>query len=142
MCGYKHDFSRNLMIVIIISVVLLITLAILSLIDFFRKRHGNRKCSAYMCNFNMRFFYELFLEICLSVLIHIASMQVMLTEYESKVSIMSWAVASLYLVAILAFIGFLISRFWSGGPYIRQAYSPGLLCQSWWGIRSLSQQTI
>ena len=81
-CGYKHAFSRNLMIVIVISVVLLIILAFFSLVDLFTKRHGNRRCSAYMCNFTVRFFYEFFLEICLNVLIHIASMQVMLSDYE------------------------------------------------------------
>ena len=141
-CGYKHDFLRNLVIVIVISVVILITLAILSLVDLFKKRHGNRRCSAFMCNFGVRFFYEFFLEICLSVLIHIASMQVMLTEYEAKVSIASLAVASLYLVVIIAFIGFLVSRFWYDGPFVRQTYSPGSLSQSWWGIRSLSHQII
>ena len=117
MCGYKHAFSRNLLIVIGISLLLIIIFAVLSVIDLMRKRHGNRRCSAYVCNFSVRFVFEFFLEICLSVLIHVASMQMMRSEEE--VSITSWVVASIYLVAIFAFIAFLVSRFWFGGPFVR-----------------------
>ena len=77
MCGYKHAFSQNLLIVCGISLILLIVITVSSLIDLVKRRHGNRRCSAYVCNFSVRFAYEFFLEICLSVLIHIASMQVM-----------------------------------------------------------------
>ena len=82
MCGYKHAFSRNLIIVVCISFVLAFIIMMLSLIDMIRKRTKDRKCSAYICNFSIRFAYEFFLEICLCVLIHISSMQVMQSETE------------------------------------------------------------
>ena len=77
MCGYKHTFSQNLIIVIGFTLLLVTATVVISLVDFVCRRRGNRRCSAYICNFNVRFFYELILEICLSVLIHVASMQTM-----------------------------------------------------------------
>lgn len=93
-----------------------------------------------MCNFLIRFFYEFYLEICLSVLIHLTSMQVlMLQEVEAQVSIASWVLASLGLASIVLLIAFLISRFHCNGPYIESTYEPSSLKHSWWGIRRLSK---
>ena len=83
MCGYKHAFSRNLLIVLCLSLVLLIIVSALSIVDHVKKRTGEYRLSSYMCNFSIRFAYFFFLEICLSVLIHIASMQVMRKNHEA-----------------------------------------------------------
>lgn len=75
-----------------------------------------------MCNFLVRFSYEFFLEICLSALIHVTSMKLLQTDVEAEVSIASWILAALYLLAILAFVGFVLSRFCFNGPYIARSY--------------------
>ena len=80
MCGYKHALSRNLLVVAGIFFTILFVILLLSLIDLITKRSSERRSSVYMCNFMIRFLYEFFLEICLSVFIHITSMQVMQSE--------------------------------------------------------------
>ena len=142
MCGYKHAFSRNLLIVLGLSLLLLIIILAMSTVDLVKKRTGEHRLSAYMCNFSIRFAYFFFFEICLSVLIHIASMQVMQKDHEAQVSISSWVIACIYLFGIFAIIGFVMSRFCNNGPYIKHAYSQGSLRHSWWGVRRLSPTVI
>ena len=138
MCGYKHTISRNLTIIAGIFFLILLTVSLLCLIDLIKQRSNERRCSAYMCNILTRFSYEFYLEICLSVLIQVTAMQMMKSELEEKVSITSLAVASLFLLGIVAFVGFMVSRFWFGGPYIEQTYQSKSFAKSWWGIRTLS----
>lgn len=142
MCGYKHALSRNLLIIICISLCILIVGLVLWLVDSIFNRKSDRRLTVFMSNFSLRFFYEFFLEICIGTFIHIASMQVLHKDFEAQISIVSWVMASLYLVGIIGFVGFIASRFWRHGPYVKSTYLPGSLRHSWWGIRLLSKTSL
>lgn len=132
MCGYKHALARNLLIIAGIFFALILVIFILNIIDLITQRSSKRRCSSYMCNVLTRFSYEFFLETCLSVFIHITSLQV-LEDGLQEVSMMSLVAAFLFLAGIIVFVCFVISRFWFSGPYIEQTYETGSLRRSFWG---------
>ena len=70
MCGYKIAFSRNLFFVGIIAAILLALMIAMIVVDFVCRRKEGRRCSSWVSNLSLRFFYEFFFEICLCVLIH------------------------------------------------------------------------
>ena len=83
-----------------------------------------------MTNFTLRFMYELFFEIFLCVLIHIA------VAYNQSESLL--VLALIILVAAISLIIFLISLFFCLGPYVApKVYMSGSIGRSWWGCRPL-----
>ena len=138
MCGYKHAFSRNLILVIAISLVLILVMSLLSLVDLLTKRKGNRRCFVFAFNFNLRFVYEFFLEICLSAMIHIASKSASKETESSPEALFLWMTALVILLAMSALVIFTFSRFFWNGPFVSKSYRSGSLCESWWGLRPLS----
>jgi uncharacterized membrane protein affecting hemolysin expression len=140
MCGYKHAFSRNLLLVIAISMILILMIIVLAIWDYLQARRSKKRktqCAAYVANFSIRFAYEFFLEICLCVCIHVTAM-----EFNAEASGLLWAIAIILLIGIVLFVGFLVLLFFKGGPYVPGCYSPNSLKQSWWGIRPLCPATV
>jgi len=137
MCGYKHAFSRNLLLVIAISMILLLTLAGLAVWNCVQAHRGKKvktRCVAWTANFSLRFVYEFFLEICLCVFIHVGAQ-----EFTVEGSGLLWTLAVLLLLAMALFVAFLVSLFFRRGPYVSGCYSPNSLSQSFWGVRPLCQ---
>ena len=86
-----------------------------------------------MVNFNLRFFYEFFFEICLCVLIHAT------TVYEDDFYM--YYIATLIFFAIIVFIVFICGLFCKGGPYqVPNIYASKSLGTSWWGVRPLCSE--
>ena len=78
-CGYSHLYVHNLAIVIILGLVLAAIWCLCALKDYIIK---SAKCPSFfgfmkirhepmICNIALRFFYELFLEICICLMINI-----------------------------------------------------------------------
>ena len=89
-----------------------------------------------MANFTVRFFYEFFFEICLSILIHI-------TALNDGSSMWLYSLSMLLALAILAFIVSLILLFFRHGPYsVPKSYAWNSLRDSWWGARHLDPNQI
>ena len=70
MCGYKHPFSPNM--IIIFSLLAFFASAVLALVYYDRKT--NKTFAPYACNFTLRFVYEFIFEVFLTMLILSASL--------------------------------------------------------------------
>ena len=120
-CGYKHAFARNLVVVIAIAMALLLVMVVLLLFDGIRKCRGQGQgrrrprvsYMAWMGNFSLRFVYEFFLEICLSVLIHMSAMGA--SEGQST---LLHVLVILILLGIVALTVFIAALFFKWGPYV------------------------
>ena len=99
---YDHLFARNLPLIITALLIF-----IWALCRIFRKEK-----EPLLCNFALRFFYEIFLEVCICSIIN-------LTEKSG----FQWVLSFISLIGILVFIGFLISLFFYNGPYIKGFYN-------------------
>ena len=73
MCGYKHAFSRNLIIVIFVAMALLLIIVGIYLCRLIRSTRRPPRHAVTTMNFGLRFVYEFFLEICICVVINLAS---------------------------------------------------------------------
>ena len=76
-CGYKHVFSRNLIVVLFFGVIFCVIACGLASYDFFmtrrlpkQKAHRRFAHAAWMSNFTLRYVYEVFFEVFLCMLIH------------------------------------------------------------------------
>ena len=148
-CGYRTEFSRNLMLVLALTTALIVVLVALLIWDCLSIRSSNLakgikkrgkgrgyRRSAYMANFTLRFFYEFFFEICLSIMIHI-------TALNDGSSLWLYSLSMLLALAILAFIVSLILLFFRYGPYSEpKSYARNSLRESWWGARHLDPNQI
>ena len=141
-CGYRTEFSRNLALVIALTTALIVVLSALLIWDYLsirsnfakgiKKRGRGYRRTAFMANFTLRFFYEFFFEICLSILIHI-------TALNDGSSMWLYSLSMLLALAILAFIVSLILLFFRHGPYsVPKSYARNSLRDSWWGARHLA----
>ena len=84
-----------------------------------------------MLNFNVRFLYEFFLELCICVCIN-------LFGAKDGGSRALWAFSVLALLALICLVAFVASLFLRGGPYlVPSSYQDGTLFQSFWGLRPL-----
>ena len=81
-CGYKHVFSRNLIIVLFFGLLFIALICGFAVCDFILQRRQKLKGkegirrqgyyvhTAWMSNFSLRYFYEVFFEVFLCILIH------------------------------------------------------------------------
>ena len=118
LCGYHADFGQNLAVFIGLTAILAVILAFSAVISIPRK--GVRRCSAWVCNFSLRFIYELLFEILLCMLIHFK----LLNQSDGGVG---WALALIYLVLVTGIIFFLFTRLCYGGPTLNHYYGTGTL---------------
>ena len=136
-CGYKHAVTRNLVIVIFMAMVLALITLIAFVYNFFKskKKDGVTRRFAYtawMTNFNLRFAYEFFMEICLCVLINLVVLRGASTD------IIITVVAFVLFIAILLAVIFAVSLFWRGGPYmVPNVFQKKSLYNSIWAVRPL-----
>ena len=84
-----------------------------------------------MSNFTLRFIYEFFFEICLCVMIHMATV--------GDASEFLYSLSVLLTIAILAFLGLLFLLFYRYGPYVPKSFERNSLRKSWWGARHLCE---
>ena len=88
-----------------------------------------------MSNFSLRFFYEFFFEICLCVMINVAT--------TGNGSAFLYGFSILLAIAILAFVAFLFMLFCRYGPYtVPKSYELNSLRKSWWGARHLCAEDL
>ena len=133
LCGYrKQPFSGNLLVILIALAIFLVFVVIFNLVAKLRKR----KISIFadVCNFSLRYGYEFFLEICLSILILAATM--------SDQDPVAWILVLATIIAITAFIAFLASRLCINGPYVPKSYKPGTFINSYWSVRPLNESLL
>ena len=74
MCGYAHQITSNLALILLFAALILIVFFIAMILDLKmnkgkKKRNSKSKCVACVTNFNLRFIYEFFLELCICVAI-------------------------------------------------------------------------
>lgn len=137
MCGYKTIFTQNLFLIALIAATLLTLLLSSALLDLVCKRTEGRKITLWVSNFSTRFLYEFFFEIFLCVLIHSVTL--------SSAGDSLWAFSVAILTLLGLFVAFIVSRFFTGGPYVKNSYARGGCCPlwyPWWGKRHLSQETM
>lgn len=134
---YVHLFAQNLVIISFAGILILVTWIGLAVKDYlgakgkfqhikiFRKQH-----EASANNFAMRFFYEIFFEVCLCLLINIA-----IVDFESFPSGVQWLTSVLVLACIVAYIAWLFSLFFKNGPFLEGFYEPGTYMAASWMAR-------
>ena len=75
-CDFEHLFARNLVIIIASAILILTVWTLLIVLDGFSRikqpESSQKRKEPYANNFALRFFYELFLDICICVLVNIA----------------------------------------------------------------------
>ena len=141
LCGYKHAFSRNLILAITIAMALLMILAFIFLWRCIKTRwqktpkgaNHQSYLGAWSLNFSLRFTYEFLMEICICVAINLAAYKVNANE-----SNLLWGLTLLLGIFVLALICFVTSLFYRGGPYtVPTSYQKRSLGDSFWGKRAL-----
>ena len=75
-CGYAHQITLNLVLVLFLFALMLVLLLTAFICDFAsrrkRKNKRNQQCGAWFVNFNLRFMYEFYLELCICVAVQIS----------------------------------------------------------------------
>lgn len=94
---------------------------------FFRKQH-----EPWANNFALRFFYEVFLEMCLCVLINIA-----IVDFDDFSTGVQWLTSVLVAVAITCYLLWLVSLFYCYGPFLEGFYVKGTYLESFWMARPI-----
>ena len=84
-----------------------------------------------MSNFTLRFIYEFFFEICLCVMIHMAT--------AGTGSTFLYILSVLLTIVIFVFVASLFGLFFRCGPYIPKSFERNSLRKSWWGARHLRE---
>ena len=106
-CGYRGAISSNLIVILALFIALLTIVLIVGLIAKPRKKAN---VLARICNFSLRYFYEFFLELCLSMSILAATLDGF--DLAAQIPVL------LIFAAIAALVVFLITRFIGRGPYV------------------------
>ena len=118
---YFEAFTDNLAVIGILTLTLIIVWVGLAIAH----RIGGIKIEPYCNNFALRLFYELFLEFCISAMVNIS------LSHFNDVELLSVFV----LIAIVAYIGWLISLFFYNGPYLPGFYNKNSVYDSFWSVR-------
>ena len=132
MCGYKRPFSSNLITILILLAALISGVILLHFIAKLRKTETH--LAPKICNFSLRYGYEFLLEVFLSMLIFTATM--------NTYTLLEWVPVLITLSAVLAFVVFLLTRFFVGGPFVPKSYKPGTMLDSYWSIRPLNDSIL
>ena len=147
---YVHLFARNTVIIICSALVIFAVWAIVGILDRVavkRKKNGQYRhsWSSYRCfrsrnepyvnNFMLRFFYELFLEICICALVNIA-----LTDFDDFSPGLQWIISCIVLGGIFVYLCWLISLFCCKGPYLDGFYEKGTAMSYFWSTRSVNMK--
>ena len=69
---------------------------------------------ARICNCSLRYVQEFFLELCLSMTILVTAMD--------RIDLASWVMTLSILAACIAFIVVVVTRCFTGGPYVPKSY--------------------
>lgn len=120
-CGYKVRFSRNLVLILAFASFFVLLIAACTLFDCWKlhrsgslKRSGRYNHASWMSNFTLRFFYMVFFEVFLCLMIH--------TLNRNDKNDFLWTLSLTFFVVSLAFIAFVSSLLCFGGPYIPKAF--------------------
>ena len=140
---YVHLFARNFVIFLIAALViglvwiLFVILDYLSLVKrnkslrqywFFRRLH-----EPYINNFALRFFYEIFLELCICCFIQLA-----LVDFDFASPGFQWILCFVIFLAIVIYLGWIISLFYINGPYLEDFYGKKTALESFWWVRPIN----
>lgn len=114
-CGYHVSFTRNLLIVIVLTILVLLTWLILSLLNNWICKNG--KLEAHWNNLIVRFLYEMFFEIALCLMLSFAVMNDLSSSLDWLLTI-SFSILTIIAIIFFSYISF------KNGPYIKGAYEP------------------
>ena len=128
---YTHLVAQNMIIVILVLLIFMTIWVAVLLKDFivsflprqdkwWAKKHG-----AWCQNFILRYVYEFYLEFCICVILQLSVKD--LTEFSP--SFQYFGSISLFL-GLLVLVGFVISLFYMGGPWISGFYIPNTALKS------------
>lgn len=95
---------------------------------FYRRRH-----EPSVNNFALRFFYEMFLEFCLCVLINIS-----IHKTDSFSSFGQWVLCIIFACVILGYMAWLISLFFYNGPFLENFYFKSTFFKSFMMARPIN----
>ena len=126
-CGYKFSLTRNLTVIFLLAEILLICIVCFTIFDILLKCSKSKqktsqkkfRHTAWMSNFTLRYFYEFFFEVFLCTLIHLVTVD---KEYNS-IQILSVII----LIASVVLIGFTLTLFVKGGPYVPNSFDKSSL---------------
>lgn len=88
-------------------------------------RPGKTKNEPYVTNFALRFFIQLFFEICICSLVNLA-----LVDFEDTSPGFQWILSLLAMIGICVYLAWLVSLFFVNGPYLDNFYVKGTALQS------------
>jgi hypothetical protein len=138
--NYRHTFFGNFTKFKVFTLMFLIIWLLLSLYEVVRSINGKPK-EVYgsrwerVCNnFLLRYFYELYFEICLVIILTIDLAQ------GKKDQEFSFVLAAILCVLSLLFLLFSCSRFFCRGPYIRRFWIPGTSMKSFREMRPFDNE--
>ena len=90
-----------------------------------------------MSNVFVRFLYQIFLEVCICVMINITIM-----NKDSFTSGLLWLSSLVIIIAIGVSLLLMASLFWRNGPFVQNTYEEKSLLKSFWSSRPLKQDII
>lgn len=144
MCGYAHQVTLNLAIVILIGASILLLLLIALMLDLKKKqrsigqqRSPGRKCVACVTNFNIRFTYEFYLELCICV-----AVQISLSRVTGEAGFASWMVLLWALGSCLCLLVLVVWTCFKGGPYLPHVYQKGSFKVAYNRVRPLQLNAV
>ena len=133
--GYHVNLTRNLVLVSLIGIVIVLFWLLATICDRCCFRRQRQRCGAWWSNFFVRFLYEVFFEICISLTLTVA-----LVGSETQSLSNYGVIVCTVIVAILCAFGLslLVYLCFKSGPYVPDSYEKGSLMNSVWGYRRLS----
>ena len=135
-CGYHTSLVRNLIVVFAAFIVITAIWLLIVIKDcLFRKKRHEPWCF----NFLVRFLYEVFFEICISLTISFTVVGFEMSEGKNKLNLgISVILASIAFLS-LCFLSYLCFR---KGPYIEDSYEPKSFVKSCWHFRHLRPELL
>ena len=142
---YVHLFARNLVIIMIALLIIALVWIAFAITDYLslkkktiklqRYSFFHRKNEPFMNNFALRFFYEIFLEVCICSTINLA-----LANFDAFSPGFQWILSCITVLGVFVFIGWLISLFFVNGPYINEFYGKGTVLESLNWVRPINPE--
>ena len=133
--GYHVNLARNLVLVGLVGIVIVLICFQVTMCDRCCFRRQRQRFDAWWSNFFVRFLYEVFFEICISLTLTVA-----LVGSETQSLSNYGVIVCTVIVAILCAFGLslLVYLCFKSGPYVPDSYEKGSLMNSVWGYRRLS----
>ena len=130
-CGYHASLVHNLIVVFTAFILIAAIWLLLAIKDCLcrKKRH-----EPWCFNFLVRFLYEVFFEICISLTISFTVVGFEILERKNKLDLGISVILAVITFLSLFFLGYLCFR---KGPYIKNSFEQKSCVDSFWHFRQL-----